>query len=111
MLNIVATVLALLACSAVCQDVGFALDGAIESATATDSSFNTGGYISVNGWKVLVPQNLQVGFPAAWIPWKDFVAAWNTAIFKEFEVSVSLGATKTCSLRTVTNSPHRSLEM
>lgn len=55
--------------------------------TATDASFNTGGTISVNGWTVKIPKNLQVGFPAAWIPWKDFVA--NKALYIGYEVSVS----------------------
>ncbi|KAI1872744.1 uncharacterized protein JN550_003618 [Neoarthrinium moseri] len=73
-----------------CQaaDVGFALDGAIEGATATDTSFNTGGTISVNGWTATVPKNLQVGFPVAWVPWKDFVASYQAGQFAGYQVSV-----------------------
>ncbi|KAI0126231.1 hypothetical protein BJ170DRAFT_464411 [Xylariales sp. AK1849] len=69
-------------------DVGFDLDGAIVSASATDTSFNTGGIISVNGWTVTVPRNLQIGFPAAWVPWREFVAAWQGGAFPGYEVSV-----------------------
>ncbi|KAH7041564.1 uncharacterized protein B0I36DRAFT_282579 [Microdochium trichocladiopsis] len=74
---------------AVSQDVGFSLDGIITSATATDSSYNTGGFITTNGWRVIVPKNLQVGFPAAWVSWKDFVAAYSAGQFHDFEVSVT----------------------
>lgn len=78
----------LLTGSIVCQDVGFDLDGAIDTATATDSSFNTVGTISVHGWTVVVPQNLHVGFPAAWVPWKEFVAGWRGGSFPGYEVLV-----------------------
>lgn len=72
------------------QDVGFDLDGTIDSATtADDTIFNSGGSISVNGFTVTVPKNLQVGFPATWVPWRDFVTAWKDGKFPGFEVSVS----------------------
>jgi len=80
---------AVLVLEAFAQDIGFDLDGTIASATTTDNSYNTGGTIDTNGWHVIVPKNLQVGFPAAWVPWKDFVAAFTAGSFPNFEVSVS----------------------
>ncbi|KAK7984071.1 hypothetical protein PG989_011473 [Apiospora arundinis] len=81
--------LLLLAFGVLAQDVGFDLDGAIEGATTSDDTiFNSGGTISVNGFTVTIPKNLQVGFPASWIPWKDFVNAWKDGKFPGFEVSV-----------------------
>ncbi|KAK8061378.1 hypothetical protein PG994_007744 [Apiospora phragmitis] len=71
------------------QDVGFDLDGTIEGATTSDDTlFNSGGTISVNGFTVTTPKNLQVGFPASWVPWKDFVNAWKDGKFTGFEVLV-----------------------
>jgi len=82
------SLLSALAAVVVSQDVGFAVDGYLADAAVTDTSlYNTGGSISVNGWNVVVPKNLQVGFPAAWVPWKDFVASLGT--FRGYEVSVT----------------------
>ena len=50
-------------------------------------AYNTGGTISVNGWTVNVPKNRLVTFPAAYVPWKEFVA--NKAAVMGFEVTVS----------------------
>jgi hypothetical protein len=61
----------------------------LHRASATGTTFNTGGSISVNGWTITVPKNLQVGFPAAWVPWKDFVASYISGAFPGYEVSVS----------------------
>jgi hypothetical protein len=36
-----------------------------------------------------VPKNLQVGFPVAWVPWKDFVASYTAGLFPGYEVKVS----------------------
>lgn len=81
------SLLSALAAVVVSQDVGFAVDGYLADAVVADASlYNTGGSISVNGWNVVVPKNLQVGFPAAWVPWKDFVA--SLATFRGYEVSV-----------------------
>lgn len=55
------------------------------SAAASGTDYNSGGTISVNGWSIVVPANLQVQFPAAFIPFKDFVASGFTG----HEVSVS----------------------
>ncbi|KAL0262855.1 hypothetical protein SLS55_001829 [Diplodia seriata] len=49
----------------------FALDGLMDSASASGTDTNSGGSISVNGYAVTVPKNMIVQFPAAWIPWKD----------------------------------------
>lgn len=57
------------------------------SATVNDDSFNSGGIISVNGWDVIVPENMLVTFPNAFIPWPEFVAEKDT--FIGFEVNVS----------------------
>ncbi|KAK7985223.1 hypothetical protein PG988_002845, partial [Apiospora saccharicola] len=82
-------VLLLLALGVLAQDVGFDLDGTIDSATTADNTlYNSGGSISVNGFTVTVPNNLQVGFPATWVPWRDFVNAWKDGKFPGFEVSV-----------------------
>lgn len=82
--------LLLLVLGVLAQDVGLDLDGTIDSATtADDTLFNSGGSISVNGFTVTVPKNLQVGFPATWVPWRDFVNAWKYGKFPGFEVSVS----------------------
>lgn len=53
----------------------FILDGKLDSATASDGTYNSGGTISVNGYSVTIPQNLQVQFPAAFAPFKDFASA------------------------------------
>ncbi|KAK6066366.1 hypothetical protein SCUP515_10682 [Seiridium cupressi] len=86
----IAIAFAALFTGSLCQtaDVGFALDGAVEGASATDTTFNTGGTISVNGWTVTIPKNLQVGFPVAWVPWTDFVASYRAGSFPNYEVSV-----------------------
>ncbi|KAK4148880.1 hypothetical protein C8A00DRAFT_38530 [Chaetomidium leptoderma] len=68
-------------------DVPILLNGALVDATATDDSYNTGGTISVNGWTVIVPKNMLVTFPAAFVPWKDFVAGKASVI--GFEVNVA----------------------
>ncbi|KAK1757943.1 hypothetical protein QBC47DRAFT_357845 [Echria macrotheca] len=68
-------------------DVPIILDGALVDATATDDSYNTGGTISVNGWTVNVPKNMLVSFPAAFVPWKEFVA--NKSAVLGFEVNVA----------------------
>jgi len=68
-------------------DVPILLDGALVDATATDDSYNTGGTITVNGWTVNVPKNMLVTFPAAFVPWKEFVA--NKSAVLGFEVNVS----------------------
>jgi hypothetical protein len=44
--------------------------------------------VSVNGWNVVVPQNTLVVFPAAYVPWKDFVAAQES--LRGFEISVRI---------------------
>ncbi|KAI4724308.1 hypothetical protein E4T49_07966 [Aureobasidium sp. EXF-10728] len=78
--------LALLGSRAAAQTVEpFILDGRLDSATASDGSYNSGGTISVNGYSVTIPQNLQVQFPAAFAPFKDFASAGS---FVGHEVSV-----------------------
>lgn len=54
---------------------------------ASDGSYNSGGTISVNGYSVTVPQNLQVQFPAAFAPFGNFASAGS---FIGHEISVGL---------------------
>lgn len=68
-------------------DVPLWLDGALQDATATDDTYNTGGTISVNGWVVNVPKNMIVTFPASFIAWKEFVAGKASVLGYEVNVS------------------------
>lgn len=62
------------------------VQGAFENATTTDATYNTGGTITVNGFTMNVPKNLLVQFPAAWVPYKDFVESKDD--FLGFETQV-----------------------
>ena len=55
------------------------------SATASDTTYNSGGMITVNGYSVTIPQNLQIQFPAAFAPFGEFASGG----FVGHEVSVS----------------------
>ncbi|KAK0382876.1 hypothetical protein NLU13_8792 [Sarocladium strictum] len=69
------------------QDAPIFVQGGLEDATVDDPSvYNTGGTITVNGFNMVVPKNVLVQFPAAWIPWKDFVD--SKADFLGFETLV-----------------------
>lgn len=48
------------------------------SATADSTAFNTGGKIKVGGLSITIPKNLQIQFPAAWVPFKDFASGGYT---------------------------------
>ncbi len=72
------------------QDAPLFVQGGFEGATATDDSYNTGGTISVEGFTIKVPRNMLVQFPAAWVPWKDFVEDKDSMI--GYEINVSLAA-------------------
>ncbi|KAK1673330.1 hypothetical protein BDP55DRAFT_614551 [Colletotrichum godetiae] len=85
-LRVFITIWSLLLASVACQEAPIWVQGALEDATATDDAFNTGGTIVVNGFTVNVPKNLLVQFPAAWVPWKEFVA--NKADFTGYETLV-----------------------
>lgn len=63
------------------------IQGGLEGATADDDTYNTGGTISLNGFSIAVPRNLLVEFPAAYVPWKDFVADQDAMIGYEIMVS------------------------
>jgi hypothetical protein len=58
--------------------IPFILDGALDSAAADSSEYNTGGKISVNGVSVVIPKNLQFQFPAAWVGLKEIAAGQFT---------------------------------
>ena len=97
------SLLLLLPCIIYAAVVPFSLDGKIEgyvlarptrnicsiltarSLSADSAAYNTGGKVSVGGLSITIPKNLQVQFPAAWVPWKDFV----TGGYSGYEISVS----------------------
>lgn len=68
------------------QDAPLFIQGGLQDATATDDTYNTGGTIAVNGFNMEVPKNLQVQFPAAWVPWKDFVSQKDSMLGYEINV-------------------------
>lgn len=68
------------------QDAPLFVQGGLEDATATDASYNSGGSITVNGFSIQIPKNLQVQFPAAWVPWKDFSAGKQSMLGYEINV-------------------------
>lgn len=73
---------------ALAQDAPLFIQGGLEGASATDETYNTGGSISLNGFDINVPKNMLVQFPAAWVPWKDFVADKEAML--GYEINVSL---------------------
>lgn len=75
------------------QDAPLWVQGAFEDGSVADETFNSGGSITVNGFTMNVPKNLLVQFPAAWVPWRDFVA--SKADFAGFETLVR----PSCSLK------------
>ncbi|KAK2043508.1 hypothetical protein LZ31DRAFT_524378 [Colletotrichum somersetense] len=85
-LQLFLAVSAFLVSLAVSQEAPLWIQGGFEDATATDETYNTGGTISVNGFTMNVPKNLLVQFPAAWVPWKEFVA--NKGNFAGYETLV-----------------------
>ncbi|PVI06719.1 hypothetical protein DM02DRAFT_513957 [Periconia macrospinosa] len=68
------------------QDAPLFVQGGLEDAIATDDTYNSGGSITVNGFNVQVPKNMLVQFPAAWVPWKDFVAEKDSMLGYEVNV-------------------------
>ncbi|KAK0641923.1 hypothetical protein B0T16DRAFT_461946 [Cercophora newfieldiana] len=68
------------------EDAPIFIEAGFENATATDTTYNTGGTITVGGFTMQIPKNLLVQFPAAWVPWKDFVADHSS--FLGFETLV-----------------------
>jgi len=81
------TFLALFGC-VLAQDAPLFIQGGLEDATVTDPTvYNSGGTITVNGFVAEVPLNTLVQFPAAWVPWRDFVASKSD--FLGFETLVS----------------------
>ncbi|KAI9172635.1 hypothetical protein HJFPF1_02144 [Paramyrothecium foliicola] len=68
------------------QDAGLWTQGGLEDATVDDDSYNSGGSISVNGFNIVVPKNLLVQFPAAYVPFKDFVAEKQSLLGYEVNV-------------------------
>lgn len=57
------------------------------SGTATSATqFNSGGSLIVGGTSITIPENLQVQFPATFVPYRDFAANINQ--YNGFEVNV-----------------------
>ncbi|KAK1761334.1 hypothetical protein QBC47DRAFT_428722 [Echria macrotheca] len=61
------------------DDAPLWVQAGFQNATITPSNstkvpYNIGGTITVNGFTITVPRNLLVQFPAAWVPWAEFVA-------------------------------------
>lgn len=68
------------------QDAPLFVQGGFEDATITDDAYNSGGSITVNGFNIQVPKNMLVQFPAAWVPWRDFVADKSSLLGYEVNV-------------------------
>ncbi|KAI1259277.1 hypothetical protein F5Y18DRAFT_433424 [Xylariaceae sp. FL1019] len=68
------------------QDAPLFVQGGLDDATASDDTYNTGGTISVGGFNITVPRNMLVQFPAAYVPFKDFVEDVNSMIGYETSV-------------------------
>ncbi|KAK6822424.1 hypothetical protein PG990_014882 [Apiospora arundinis] len=68
------------------QDAPLFIQGGLEAASATDDTYNSGGSISLNGFDISVPKNMLVQFPAAYVPWKDFVADKDAMMGYEINV-------------------------
>ncbi|TGJ84304.1 hypothetical protein E0Z10_g4464 [Xylaria hypoxylon] len=68
------------------QDAPLFVQGSLEDATAFDDTFNSGGTISVAGFNITVPKNMQVQFPAAYVPWKDFAQDKDSMVGYETNV-------------------------
>jgi hypothetical protein len=69
------------------QDAPLFIQGGLEDASADDDTYNTGGSITLNGFAIKVPKNVLVEFPAAYVPWKDFVEDKNAMLGYEIMVS------------------------
>ncbi|KFA64271.1 hypothetical protein S40285_10574 [Stachybotrys chlorohalonatus IBT 40285] len=68
------------------QDAGLLVHGGLEDASVHDSTYNSGGYISVQGFNITVPRNMLVSFPAAYIPWPEFVSELDAMRGDEIQV-------------------------
>ncbi|TLD20488.1 hypothetical protein PspLS_08686 [Pyricularia sp. CBS 133598] len=78
--RIVLLLFATVLCGVLAQDAPLWIQGDFEDATVADDTYNSGGTITVNGWQMKVPKNLLVQFPAAWVPWREFVAIKNDLV-------------------------------
>lgn len=63
------------------------MTGFLDSVSTSGTAYNSGGFVSVNGFNIQIPDNLLVEFPALQVPFKDF-AAGNRAGTPANEVSV-----------------------
>ncbi|KAF2797557.1 hypothetical protein K505DRAFT_298215 [Melanomma pulvis-pyrius CBS 109.77] len=66
--------------------IPFAVIGGLDSCTVTTANkYNSGGFISVNGFSIQVPENLIAQFPVAWVPFPEMCGAGAGG----YEVSVT----------------------
>ncbi|PVH81447.1 hypothetical protein DL98DRAFT_587363 [Cadophora sp. DSE1049] len=68
----------------------FSVTGFLDSATAkSGSATNRGGSITVSGFDIVIPDNLLVEFPAAFVPFAEFAEAGPSKRAGPNEVSVT----------------------
>ncbi|KAJ9630726.1 hypothetical protein H2203_001250 [Taxawa tesnikishii (nom. ined.)] len=72
----------------IAQVAPFAVTGFLDSVSTSGTAYNSGGFVSVNGFNIQIPDNLLVEFPALQVPFKDF-AAGNRAGTPANEVSIT----------------------
>jgi hypothetical protein len=66
----------------------FSVEGALDTCTVdVTSEYNSGGFVTVNGWNIKVPKNLIAQFPAAWVPFPEMCAGGVAG--KGYEVLVA----------------------
>ncbi|KAH7391282.1 hypothetical protein BKA64DRAFT_710191 [Cadophora sp. MPI-SDFR-AT-0126] len=75
---------------ALAQVQPFSVTGFLDSASAkSGSATNRGGSISVSGFDIVIPDNLLVEFPAAFVPFAEFAEAGPSKRAGPNEVSVT----------------------
>ncbi|KFA50062.1 hypothetical protein S40293_11114 [Stachybotrys chartarum IBT 40293] len=65
---------------------GLLVHGGLDDASVNDSTYNSGGYISVQGFNITVLRNMPVSFPAAYVPWPEFVVELDA--MRGYEIQV-----------------------
>jgi hypothetical protein len=63
----------------------------MRSVVATNlTQFNTGGSVKIYGNSIIVPENLMVQFPSAWVPFQEFAQSYslNPSQFQGYEMTI-----------------------